>query len=426
MKVLVVGGGGREHALVWKLAQSPRIDQLYACPGNAGMADEAECINIAAEDIRGLRTLVEQKKIDLTVVGPEVPLAAGITDLFQAHGHAIFGPSKAGARLEASKAFCKELLFKHNIPTAKSSAFSRVSKALQYLSGRDYPLVVKADGLAAGKGVSICHSEDEAAEAVLACMEEGVFGEAGRSVIVEDFLKGEEVSVMAITDGRNLLPLLPCQDHKPIFDGDQGPNTGGMGAYCPAPILNEALARKVESEILVPTLHGLRSAGITYRGVLYVGLMITHAGPYVLEYNVRFGDPETQPLLACMKSDLLPILEAAAAGRLEEGVDLTWHEHAAVCVAMTAPGYPGSYPKGLPIQGLDDCDGKTVKVFHAGTKKKKGETVTAGGRVLGVTGLGATIAEAQKTAYQAVSGIQFEGAHYRTDIAAKALRNCNV
>jgi len=421
MKVLVVGSGGREHALAWKIAQSPKVDAVYAAPGNAGTAREAELVDIAADDIDGLLDFARTERIDLTVVGPEAPLVAGIVDRFREAGLRIFGPGKEAAQLEGSKVFAKELMREASIPTAGCRIFDRADQAHAYLDSTGGPVVVKADGLAAGKGVLVCGTIDQAHEAVDAIMVEHQFGEAGRQVVVEECLVGEEASILALTDGRTIYPLPSSQDHKPVYDGDRGPNTGGMGAYSPAPVITPALAQRITREVLVPAVHALTVRGIRYRGVIYAGLMITPGGPKVLEFNCRFGDPETQPILMRLRGDLVPALEAVADGRLED-ISLDWDQRPSVCVVMASGGYPGSYEKGKVITGLDEvARDPEVKVFHAGTALRDGQVVTNGGRVLGVTARAGTIAEAKARAYQAVKRIHFDGAYYRTDISDRAI-----
>jgi phosphoribosylamine--glycine ligase len=422
MKVLVVGSGGREHALVWKIAQSPLVDALFAAPGNAGMAAQAQCVNIGVEDSDRLVAFARWEGIDLTVVGPEVPLVLGIVDRFQEAGLCIFGPNREAAQLEGSKVFAKELLRQARIPTAEFRVFDDPSAAHEYLDSQGAPIVVKADGLAAGKGALVCRSIDEAHEAVEDVMVKKQFGQAGRQVVIEECLVGEEVSMLALTDGRSLYLMPPSQDHKAIYDGDQGPNTGGMGAYSPVPAVSREVEDRVVREVFVPLLHGLRVRGIHYSGVVYAGLMLTAGGPKVLEFNCRFGDPETQPMLLRLKSDLVPVLEAVIDGRLAQA-SFQWDERASVCVVMASGGYPGSYEKGKPISGLAEAGRmKDVVVFHAGTASVDGQVVTNGGRVLGVTALGGSIAAAKARAYEAVRKIQFEGAYYRTDIADRAIR----
>ena len=422
MKVLIIGSGGREHALAWKLSQSKKITRLFIAPGNPGTAMHGENVVIAAEDIDGLKAFALAEKIDFTIVGPELPLTLGIVDAFAASGLLAFGPSKAGAELEGSKAFSKELMIRHDIPTAFYKRFEDAAEAKAYVRTHTPPMVVKADGLAAGKGVVICHTKEEAIEAIDLIMTAKAFGSAGKRIIIEEFLVGEEASFLAITDGKTVLPLAPAQDHKAIFDNDQGPNTGGMGAYSPAPVLTEALQKQVMEEVMYPAVAGMAKEGRLYRGILYAGLMLTEAGPKVLEFNCRFGDPETQPILMRLASDLLEALLAASKGSLDK-VTFEWKKEAAVCVVMAAKGYPGDYLKGSEIKGLDEAAllPDTV-VFHAGTKERDGKVVTSGGRVLGVTALGADIKKAIDNAYKAVALISWEGAQYRKDIGKKALR----
>lgn len=421
MRVLVVGGGGREHALVWKLGQSRRVDALYCLPGNAGIARLARCVPGDPEDVAAVAAFAEREGIGLTVVGPEAPLVAGLADELARRGLGCFGPTAAAAALEGSKAFAKDLMARHGIPTAAYRVFDAPAPARDYIRSLGGPVVVKADGLAAGKGVVVARGPEEALRAVDEAMVSGAFGAAGRRIVVEEFLEGEEVSVLALTDGERVIPLASAQDHKRALDGDRGPNTGGMGAYSPAPVYTPELARRVEAEILLPTVRALAAEGRPYRGVLYAGLMVTAAGPKVLEFNCRFGDPETQAILPRLESDLLEVLEAAAAGDLG-GVTLRWRPGAAVCVVMASGGYPGRYEKGHPISGLDEAEAlEDVIVFHAGTAARDGEVVTAGGRVLGVTALGPSTAAAVSRAYEAVGRIRFAGAHYRRDIARRAL-----
>ncbi len=422
MKVLIVGGGGREHALAWKLSQSKRVAKLFIAPGNPGTALHGENVAIAAEDIEGLKSFALKEKIDLTVVGPELPLTLGITDVFAAEGLLVFGPSRAAAELEGSKAFSKELMFRHKIPTAFYKKFEDTSGARAYVESHNPPMVIKADGLAAGKGVVICQTRQEALEAIDLIMTQKAFGSAGKKIIIEEFLAGQEASFLAITDGKTVLPLAPCQDHKAIFDGDKGPNTGGMGAYSPAPVVTEELQKEVMEKVMYPAVRGMESEGRPYRGILYAGLMITGAGAKVLEFNCRFGDPETQPIMMRLSSDLLEALLAAAEGRLHEAA-LEWKKETAVCVVMAAKGYPGEYLKGSEIRGLDKAALlPDTMVFHAGTKASDGRIVTSGGRVLGVTALGPDTRSAIENAYRAVGLITWEGAQYRTDIGRKALR----
>ena len=423
MRVLVVGSGGREHVLTWKLRQSPRVQKVYCAPGNAGIAQEAECVPIAAEDIDALVAFARQEKIDLTVVGPEAPLTLGIVDAFTAAGLAIFGPMQEAARLEGSKVFAKQLMEKYKIPTAESRSFTNVEEALTYLQEKEAPIVVKADGLAAGKGVVVAATLAEAEDAVRRMLVEEEFGAAGSRIIIEEYLQGEEVTILAFTDGETIIPMVSSQDDKAAYDGDKGPNTGGMGAYSPAPVLTKELLAQVEREILQPTILGLRAEGITYKGVLYAGLMITENGPKVLEYNVRFGDPECQVILPPLKTDLCTIMLAVINGTLAK-TQIEWHDNHTVCVVMASGGYPLSYQKGKVITGLDEAAMlQDVYVFHAGTAKEGNQLVTSGGRVLGVTAWGDKLTDALDKAYQAVEIINFAGAHYRHDIGQKALRH---
>ncbi len=423
MKVLVVGSGGREHALAWKLRQSPEIAGLYVAPGNAGTAQVAENLPVAAEDVEGLLALAREREVGLTVVGPEAPLAAGIVDRFEEAGLAIFGPTRAAAQIEASKAFAKDLMARHGIPTAAYRAFRRYDEALAYARGQGYPLVVKASGLAAGKGVTICREPAEAEEALRRAMVEREFGAGGDEVVVEECLSGQEASVLAFSDGRAVRPLLVAQDHKALLEGDGGPNTGGMGSYAPAPVVSPGLLEEIVATILQPAVDGLRAEGILYRGVLFAGLMLTAKGPKVLEFNGRFGDPETQAILPLLEGDLLPILQACVRGTLA-GQTLRWSGRHCLCVVVAAEGYPGAYRKGLPIAGLERFatpQESAALVFHAGTRRQGGQVVTAGGRVLGVTALGDTLAEAARRAYAAVGQLHFEGMYCRRDIGAKGL-----
>ncbi len=421
MKVLVIGSGGREHALVWKINQSPRVNRLYCAPGSDAIAESADCVAINPEQIEELAEFACKEGIDLTVVGPELPLTLGITDLFQARGLKVFGPSKAAAQLEGSKTFAKEILAANGIPTASSAAFADATLAKQYLALQKPPYVVKADGLAGGKGVVIGQKLEEIQSVVDDILVKKVFGDAGNKLVVEEFLDGEEASFMALTDGKHFVPLASSQDHKRVFDNDQGPNTGGMGAYSPAPIVTPQIHERVEREILSPLLSGLSKRGIEYRGVVYVGLMITRDGPKVLEFNARFGDPECQPLMMRLKSDLVPLLEATIDGKLDQ-VEPQWHNESAVCVVLTAKGYPGSFEKGREIQGLEGLKNwRNGFIFHAGTIKEKGRWLATGGRVLGVTARGKNIADAVQEAYRAVGTISWDGMHYRKDIAHRAI-----
>jgi phosphoribosylamine--glycine ligase len=422
MKVLVVGGGGREHALIWKIAQNSGVRKIYCAPGNAGIVQMAECLPISADDVKGLAAWAEKEKIDLTVVGPEAPLTLGIVEDFRARGLRIFGPSRKAAEIEGSKAYTKELMKKYGIPTGESETFTDPGAAVRYVKAKGAPLVVKADGLAAGKGVIICRKVEEALSAVELILVQKAFGAAGAKVVVEEFLEGEEASFLAFTDGENVLPLPTSQDHKAIYDNDQGPNTGGMGAYSPAPVVSEKIHREVMEKIMIPTVRGMAKEGREYQGVLYAGLMIKDEKARVLEFNARFGDPEAQPLLMRMKSDLIPVLEATIDKKLA-GQKIQWEERPSVCVVMASGGYPGSYEKGKPISGLRDAAKvRDAFVFHAGTALKGGRVVTNGGRVLGVTALGSGIQEAIQRAYEAVAKISWEGVYYRKDIGRKAIQ----
>jgi phosphoribosylamine--glycine ligase len=423
MKILIIGNGGREHALAWKVSQSTRVERVFVAPGNAGTAEEAENVDIPAGDIARLVRFAKQNDVALTVVGPEAPLVAGIVDAFAEEKLRIFGPTRAAAELEGSKVFCKSMLRGADVPTADYRTFRDAKTAINYLEDReDQPVVVKADGLAAGKGVFVCDRRDEAIAAVESIAVEKAFGAAGNQLVIEERLTGQEVSVLAITDGRTIVTLPPSQDHKPAYDGDRGPNTGGMGAYCPALLLSDEMLRRVEEHVLVPTVHQMKRSRRPFRGVLYAGLMLTPAGPKVLEFNVRFGDPECQPTLMRLKSDLVDVLEATASGRLEELGPLEWDPRPAVCVVMASEGYPGSYETGKPIRGLAEAAALSdVKVFHAGTATAGGAVVTNGGRVLGVTALGDSIPAAKLQAYRAVKCIRWEGAWCRKDISDKAV-----
>lgn len=421
MKVLVVGGGGREHALVWKIAQSPMVDKIYCAPGNPGTADEAENVDIAVDDIDGLCEFAKKNQIDLTVVGPELPLTLGMVDRFKSEGLAVFGPSKAAAQLEGSKGFSKDLMAKYNIVTAAYASFSDRDAAVDYIREQGAPIVVKVDGLAAGKGVILAQTEQEAIDAVDDILVRKEFGDAGDSVVIEEFLTGEEASFFAFTDGKNILPLASAQDHKQIFNGDKGPNTGGMGAYSPAPVVTESLYERIVAEVVQPTIDGMAAEGCPYCGILFIGLMIENDDFKVLEFNARFGDPEAQPLLSRMKSDVVPVLLDCARGELTTKA-LEWYDRASVCVVMAAGGYPGDYAKGDVITGIDEANAiDGVRVFHAGTAEIDGKIVTAGGRVLGVTGWGDDVASAIDKAYEGTNKIHWNGAQFRTDIGQKAL-----
>jgi phosphoribosylamine--glycine ligase len=422
MKVLVIGGGGREHAMVWKLSQSKHVEKVYCAPGNAGISQMAECIDKKPTDFDALLDFVKHEWVDLTVVGPEDPLARGIVDAFEKEGRRIMGPTAAATQLESSKAFCKDFMRRWGIPTAEYKTCSSYTQAEDYVRMKGTPIVVKADGLAAGKGVIVCQSQDEAFEALKLIMKEKAFGDAGKRVVVEECLVGEEASYMAFVDGKTILPMVSSQDHKAVFDGDEGPNTGGMGAYSPAPVVTPEMEAKIMSRVMVPTLKGLQRDGIKYKGILYAGIMIKDGEPYVLEFNCRMGDPETQPILQRLDTDFVDICVAIADEKLHD-ISLKWKPETSVCVVMASGGYPGSYEKGIPIKGLDDAGNlEDTVVFHAGTAFNDGEIVTAGGRVLGVTALGSDIKDAKKRAYEAVGKISFEGAHYRRDISDKALK----
>ena len=419
---MLIGGGGREHAIAWKLRQSKKLEHLYIAPGNPGTADYGTNVDIPDTDIEALVIFARAKKIDLAIIGPEDPLAAGAVDAFEAVGIKAFGPSKGAAQLEADKAFAKHIMRANSIPTAESRAFTTFVDAKAYIASRDEAVVVKAAGLAKGKGVFVC---DEPSDAILAAeriMVNNIFGDAGKTVVVEDKLLGQEASILAFVDGRNIYVMETAQDHKPIGDGDTGDNTGGMGAYSPAPVVTDKLLSQIVREVLVPTVDGMNRNDTPYKGVLYAGMMLTQGGPRVLEFNVRFGDPETQPILMRMKGDLLEVMLAVCDGKLDK-VSLDWDKRPAVCVVMASGGYPGPYEKGKVIHGLDAAAKlKDVMVFHAGTAKKGDDIVTNGGRVLGVTALGDTIAEAQARAYEAAALISFDGAYYRRDIADKAIK----
>ncbi len=420
MRILVIGSGGREHALTWKIKQSPQVSKIFCAPGNGGMASIATCVDIKADDIDGLVAFAEKEKIDLTVVGPEVPLVRGIADIFQDKGLMVFGPGREAARLEGSKIFAKEFMRRHDIPTADFEVFETMDGALAFIRQAALPVVIKADGLAAGKGVMICQTLQEAEQALQQIMGDKIFQEAGQRVVIEECLEGQEVSILALSDGKNFVILDSSQDHKRIFDDDIGPNTGGMGAYSPAPVINRMILKQIETRVIEPTVIGMLRDGIPFKGVLYAGLMITPRGPQVLEFNVRFGDPETQAVLPRLKNDLVDVLTAACQGTLDS-VILDWDSRSCVCVVMSSGGYPGKYQKGFPIHGLDQIDAQDVVVFHAGTSRKGKELITAGGRVLGVTGLGPTIEAAIHATYDVVDRIKFDHCFFRRDIGAKAL-----
>ena len=420
MKVLVVGNGGREHALAWKLKQSPKVDAVFVAPGNPGTAAIATNVPIKADDLEGLARFAAERAIDLTVVGPEVPLTLGIVDLFREKGLKCWGPSKAAARLEGSKIDMKEFMRRHNIPTARFHTFNKSADAIAHIRELDGPCVVKTDGLAAGKGVTVAKGPDEAIDAVIRMMEKHEFGkEAGARVVVEDVMRGEEISVFAFCDGHNAVMLDLVQDHKQAFDGDEGPNTGGMGAFSPVPgLVNARTEDEIVRRILVPTLSGLVHEGRPYVGLLYMGLMLTDAGPKVLEYNVRFGDPECQALMPRLKTDLVDICLASLDGKLDE-LDLAWDPRTAVCISLASGGYPGDYKAGLCIDGIEQAEARGAIVFHAGTKEKDGELLTAGGRVLSVVGLGVDLDQARDIAYAGSDAISFHGKHCRRDIGKR-------
>lgn len=424
MRILLIGGGGREHALAWKLVQSPNVEKLYAAPGNPGMAllNKCECINLNVDDLEGVADYAEEKSIDLTVVGPEAPLVAGLADVFKRRGLPVFGPSKAAAQLEGSKAFSKELMAKYNIPTAFFKICEDIETAKAYVEEKGAPIVVKADGLAAGKGVVVAMTKAEALEAIDEMMGDHKFGAAGARLVLEEYMEGEEASLLAFTDGKTVVPMIAAQDHKRVFDGDEGPNTGGMGTYAPAPVMTDILRLKATELILKPVVEAMAKEGTPYQGCLYAGLMIKGDSVKVVEFNCRFGDPETQVVLPLLDGDLAEIMLACATGTLDKA-EVAWHDKAAVCVVMASGGYPESYEKGKEITGLAAAEeDKDVVVFHAGTKEADGKIVTSGGRVLGVTAVDATIKAARDRAYAAVEKISFEKNFYRKDIAWRALK----
>lgn len=421
MKVLVIGGGGREHAIVWKLSQSRHVDKIYCVPGNAGIAEIAECIDVN-NDFEALLDFVKYEWIDLTIVGPEAPLSKGIVDIFEKEGRKIIGPNREASRLEASKVFAKDFMRRYGIPTAPYRVFTSYIHAEDYVRFKGAPIVVKADGLAAGKGVFVAKTIDEAIDALRLIMKEKAFGEAGERVVIEDCLDGEEASFMVFCDGRTVVPMVSSQDHKRVFDNDEGPNTGGMGAYSPAPVITKEIEDIVMKKIMNPVIKGMMAEGMRYKGILYAGLMIKDGLPYVLEFNCRFGDPETQPVLTRLQTDLVDISFAILEERLSE-IEIKWRPDSSVCVVLASKGYPGKYDKGKLITGLDKFkDAKDVFIFHAGTAYNNGDVITSGGRVLGVTALGKDIAEARERAYNAIGDIHFEGMHFRKDIALKALK----
>jgi phosphoribosylamine--glycine ligase len=423
MKVLVIGSGGREHAIAWSVLKSKKVTKLYCAPGNAGTAAIAENVSIKADDVDGLLKFALDKKIDLTIVGPEIPLVMGLVDVFAKNKLKAFGPDKDGAQMEGSKVFTKNLFRKYNIPTAAFGEFDNSKDAVSYIkANKEYPLVVKADGLAAGKGVIIAQSESEATAAVADIMDRKIFGAAGGRVVIEEFLEGEEASILAFTDGWAVLPLPASQDHKRIFDGDNGPNTGGMGAYAPTPLITPELLKTIMDTVLYPTVKALRSEGIIYKGILYAGIMVTKSGPKVLEYNVRFGDPETQAVLPLLKTDITDLCLAAIDGKLKD-IKLEVNDGAAINVVLASKGYPGNYEKGKVINGLDAfADRDDMMIFHAGTALKNGRVVTAGGRVLNVTAIAPDIKSAIDKVYKNIDMVNFEGVYYRKDIGKRALK----
>ena len=423
MKVLIVGGGGREHALAWKAAQSPKVDHVYVAPGNAGTAleDNIENVNISAENIPALLDFAKNNDIELTIVGPEAPLVLGIVDAFSAAGLKAFGPSKGAAQLEGSKAFTKDFLARHHIPTADYQNFTEIEPALAYLKETGAPIVIKADGLAAGKGVIVAMTMDEAEAAVKDMLAGNAFGEAGHRVVIEEFLEGEEASFIVMVDGKNILPMVTSQDHKRVGEGDTGPNTGGMGAYSPAPVVTAEVHQRIMKEVIIPTVEGMAAEGNPYTGFLYAGLMISEDGaPKVIEYNCRFGDPETQPIMMRLKSDLVDHCLQALDGKLDSA-KADWDERTSIGVVLAAGGYPDDYNKGDVISGLDSADNVTTKIFHAGTAEKDGQVVTNGGRVLCVCALGDSVTDAQAKAYEVVNKVSWKDVYFRTDIGHRAI-----
>lgn len=422
MNILVVGGGGREHALVWKISQSPGVKNIYCAPGNAGIAEIAECLPVDPTDKEAMLRAAAEKQIDLTVVGPEAPLVAGLVDAFEAAGHRVFGPCRQAALLEGSKVYAKKFMSRYKIPTASFEVFECAAKAKDYIKNQNLgPCVVKADGLAAGKGVIVAGSKDEAIVAVEEIMVKRAFGSAGDTIVIEELLEGEEVSILAFTDGKTIVPMVSSQDHKRAYDGDKGPNTGGMGAYSPAPVYTAEIHDIVVREILEPVIAGIAAEGVLYKGVLYAGIMITKTGPKVLEFNVRFGDPETQPVLSRLETDFVQIIEAVINEKLDQ-VKVVWSDQPSICVVIASGGYPGRYEQGKIIHGLDQPFCENVAVFHAGTKFEGGHIVTSGGRVLGVTARGNDLQEAFDKAYACIDSIYFDNMYYRRDIGSKALK----
>lgn len=423
MNILLIGSGGREHTLAWKIKQSPKVTKLYCAPGNPGIAEYAECVDIKVEDLAGLKNFAKEKNIHLTVVGPEIPLALGIVDEFQKDGLRIFGPSQKAAQLESSKLFAKKIMKKYKIPTANYETFTDPQLALEHVYMSRFPVVVKADGLAAGKGVTVAISLVEAKRAINAALKDKVFGDAGAKIVIEEFLSGEEASILAFCDGKNFISMTSAQDHKAVYDEDKGPNTGGMGTYSPAPIITKEIAAQVDETVFKPMLAAMAAEGAPFVGILYAGLMITKDGPKVIEFNCRFGDPETQVVLPRLQNDIIDIFEACIDGTLDR-IKLEWRPEAAVCVVLAADGYPGAYKKGDVISGLDQAKQlPDTHVFHAGTVTQNNQVVTAGGRVLGVTALGPDIRTAIKNSYKAADVISFSGMHKRKDIGQKALKH---
>lgn len=421
MNILIIGSGGREHALVWKLAQSNSTGRIYCAPGNAGINELAECLDVKADNLTGLLEIVRIKKIDCTIVGPEVPLSSGIVDLFELHHYPIFGPTQKAAEIESSKVFAKQIMSKYHIPTARFQVFEEYQEALSYLKTQSFPLVIKADGLASGKGVLIAGNRPEAEQALAQIMKEYRFGEAGRRVIIEEFLSGEEVSMLVFSDGKHVLPMIPSQDHKKIGDGDKGLNTGGMGAYSPVPFFKEEQQKLVLQKVFQPIIEGLEKEGRIFKGILYAGLILTGEGFKVLEFNARFGDPETQVILPGLMTDLMEIVQASLGGYLDK-IELNWHRQSTVCVVISSRGYPGAYQQGMIINGLENLkDREDIMVFHAGTGTRNGLIITTGGRILGVTAWAETLPEAIEKAYQGVNLIDFENKYYRKDIGKKGL-----
>jgi phosphoribosylamine--glycine ligase len=422
MKILVIGSGGREHALVWKISQSPKVSKIFCAPGNAGISHLVQCVDIGEDNMVGLANFAQKMKIDLTIVGPELPLSRGMVDEFDKLGLKIFGPNQKATQIESSKVFSKYLMKKYNIPSANYAVFQDIKKAFDYVKQQAFPLVIKADGLAAGKGVFIVKGIKQAKEALDSLMKKKIFGDAGEYVVIEEFLEGEEISVLAFSDGETVVPMVSSQDHKKIFNKDKGPNTGGMGAYSPVPFYNDLSRKIVLQKILKPTIEGLKTEGREYKGVLYAGLILTKEGPKVLEFNARFGDPETQVVLPRLQTDLIDVLNAVIEGNLHK-INLKWKDNAVVCVVIASGGYPGKYQKGKVIDGLKSLEEmKNIIVFHAGTKFQDGKVVTSGGRVLGITAWADTIFKAKEKAYEGVEKIYFEEMYYRKDIALKGIK----